>query len=259
MYQKIKYIIIATMVLLILVVVITLDANTRYAAMQKEKKLKQREKARAAQEYYQKQQQEMQARRRQNSIAAGTQNFSQYPDSQQQNSEQYQPQNRNAAVNLNTYYEQLKQSQQPPEEPELAIVPFNRGYLVDEKTDERLDNYQLAKLFKLNDDTYAIITNIEQDDLNEGFAKQKIVVYKKVDESYQYAKYIFTKSLNQAEPEENATIDVKEQGDNLMIKYSGKGSITRVITKDSLRSSRTNTSSHPALGYVEYTTEYNLY
>ena len=259
MYQKIKYIIIATMVLLILVVVITLDANTRYAAMQKEKKLKQQEKARAAQEYYQKQQQEMQARRRQNSIAAGTQNFSQYPDSQQQNSEQYQPQNRNAAVNLNTYYEQLKQSQQPPEEPELAIVPFNRGYLVDEKTDERLDNYQLAKLFKLNDDTYAIITNIEQDDLNEGFAKQKIVVYKKVDESYQYAKYIFTKSLNQAEPEENATIDVKEQGDNLMIKYSGKGSITRVITKDSLRSSRTNTSSHPALGYVEYTTEYNLY
>ena len=202
MYQKIKYIIIATMVLLILVVVITLDANTRYAAMQKEKKLKQQEKARAAQEYYQKQQQEMQARRRQNSIAAGTQNFSQYPDSQQQTSEQYQPQNRNAAVNLNTYYEQLKQSQQPPEEPELAIVPFNRGYLVDEKTDERLDNYQLAKLFKLNDDTYAIITNIEQDDLNEGFAKQKIVIYKKVDESYQYAKYIFTKSLNQAEPEE---------------------------------------------------------
>ena len=43
-----------------------------------------------------------------------------------------------------------------------------------------------------------------------------------------------------------------------MIKYSGKGSITRVITKDSLKSSRPNTSSHPALGYVEYTTEYNL-
>ena len=257
MYQKIKYIIIATMVLLILVVVITLDANTRYAAMQKEKKLKQQEKARAAQEYYQKQQQEMQARRLQNSIAAGTQNFSQYPDSQQQAADQTQEQN----TTVTTPYAQLQQQaqQQPQKEPELAIVPFNRGYLVDEKSDERLDNYQLAKLFKLNDDTYAIITNIEQDDINEGFVKQKIVIYKKVDESYQYAKYIFTKSLNQAEPEENATIDVKEQGDNLMIKYSGKGSITRVITKDSLKSSRPNTSSHPALGYVEYTTEYNLY
>ncbi len=248
MYQKIKYIIIATMVLLILVVVITLDANTRYAAMKKEKNTKkQQEIAKIQQEYYK----------------SSQNNAPQTQPSQNSNSyEQYniqQNQNTTDTIAPNSVNQQYTTEENPvePVQPSLSILETNNGYFVDENTGERLKNYTLEKSFQLDDEIYAIISSTTEDTETPGYIKKDIIIYQIIDGSYKYAKYIFTKNIRLDEPEENASANIEENGNNLIIQYIGKGTITRAINKESLKNSYKQNLSYPSLKYVEYTTEYN--
>lgn len=248
MYQKIKYIIIATMVLLILVVVITLDANTRYAAMKKEKNTKkQQEIARAQQDYYKSHQ----------NTTPQTQP-SQIPNSYEQYNIQ-QNQNTTDTIAQNSVNQQNNTEEKPvePVQPSLSILKTNNGYFVDENTGERLKNYELKKLFQLDDEIYAIILSTIEDTDNPDFIKKDIIIYQIIDDSYKYAQYIFTRNIRLADPEENSSVNIEEKGNNLIIQYIGNGRITRAINKESLKNSYKQNLSYPSLKYVEYTTEYN--
>ncbi len=271
MYQKIKYIIIATMFLLIVVVVLTLDANTRYNAMKKDKGAKMQEQSQQiAQSYYAQQQMEQQQKAaankqdvpddvmqkfkklsaKQKAETAADENDSQdfeSPDEGYRYPPKYQT---NTTKNDNT----PSQSSQKTTSKILTVINVSGGYITD-STGNRLDNYTIEISFKLNDETFAIISDSGNSNLNSSsYIQKKFYIYKKVDDVYQMSNYLFETTERNGQPA--ADITLIDTDGTLTINYNGSTRIKRSVDNYQLKNGYLQyKSSYPALKYVENNTE----
>ena len=260
MYQKIKYIIIATMFLLICVVVLTLDANTRYNAMQKEKNEKRQITQAALQNYYAQQSQ------------SEKNNTQSVPDEvmkkfQEQNQSTVSPDSDDedddsddsefSSANMNRYNNFSVQENNPQQNENTAssktLEPLETptgGYFTD-TSEKKLDNYKFEKVFKLNQEEYAIISDTNNTNLSSSsYCQKKFYIYKKVDNAYKMSNYLFdiTESTN-AGP---AQITIEDRDGTLIINYSGSTHLKRTVDNYQLKSSyRQFESTYPALIYNE--------
>lgn len=266
MYQKIKYIIIATMFLLICVVVLTLDANTRYNAIKKEQG--QSTQQTSAQSYTQQQNQYTPTNSSNNSYGDSMRyknrnlnnqsaTTDENEEEEEENSYNNNPYSRNASLNNQNIPQEYKfpnsfqenTTEDKPKTLEILDAP-NAGYLAD-TTGKKSDNYKLEKVFKLNQEEYAIISDTNNTNLSSSsYCQKKFYIYKKVDNAYKMSNYLFdiTESTN-AGP---AQITIEDSDGTLIINYSGSTHLKRTVDNYQLKSSyRQFESTYPALIYNE--------
>ena len=276
MYQKIKYIIIATMFLLICVVVLTLDANTRYNAAKKDRNGIQREQAeQIKQNYYAHQQlseQNQNTKAKQDVPDDVMKKFEELSANQNnaknismengtediENEEEAYKSYRKYRNNLQQDTEQNTQNTQSTQtttEKILTIITLPSGYIVD-SAGKRLENYKIEKCFKIKNDEFAVISDSGSTNLSSSaYVQKKFYIYKKVDDTYRMSNYLFetTESSGQTAP---AEISLSDTEGTLTVNYSGTTHIKRNVDNYQLKSSYLQyMSSYPALKYQEQSAE----
>lgn len=261
MYQKIKYIIIATMVLLVIVVVLTLDANTRYASMNKQKKEQTAKNiSDMNRQYY-----EMQQRMNQASLNKDvTDDVNKYKNLQNvtsedddedesqediQNSSQkekrkiYRRKEQTAYIN-SEQDENTTNTTQILKKTHIQMLSQPTGKLSCENC-ETGKSYNIEKAFNLDGEEFAIISITKGLQGNNTYLNNQYVIYKKVNDEYKYSNYLFETTSN-VNSTMNA-ITIEENDNSIIIKHNN---ITRKLDNYVVKNGYQQYGSYPALKYT---------
>lgn len=260
MYQKIKYIIIATMVLLVIVVVLTLDANTRYASMNKQKKEQTAKNiSDMNRQYY-----EMQQRMNQASLNKDVtddvnkyknlQNVTSEDDDEDESQEDIQNSSqkekrkiyrrKEQTAYINSEQDENTTTTQSLKKTHIQMLPQPTGKLSCENCDPG-KSYNIEKAFNIDGEEFAIISITKGLQGNNTYLNNQYTIYKKVNDEYKYSNYLFETTSNVNSTMNAITI---EEGENsIIIKHNN---ITRKLDNYVVKNGYQQYSNYPALKYT---------
>ncbi len=264
MYQKIKYIIIATMVLLVIVVVLTLDANTRYASMNKQKKEQTAKNiSDMNRQYY-----EMQQRMNQASLNKDVtddvqkkldkyknlQNVTSEDDDEDKSQEDIQNSSlrekrkiyrrEEQTAYINSEQDENATNTQSLKKTHIQMLPQPTGKLSCENCDPG-KSYNIEKAFNIDGEEFAIISITKGLQGNNTYLNNQYTIYKKVNDEYKYSNYLFETTSNVNSTMNAITI---EEGENsIIIKHNN---ITRKLDNYVVKNGYQQYSNYPALKYT---------
>ena len=272
MYQKIKYIIIATIVLLTVMIVLTLDANTRYNAMKKGQIADTPQNSEASAEDVQRWV-EMKNAERQQQIQTLKEKYGVTTPEAQSNDEDINEEN--VSINeLNHYLKQKKlnktQAYESPEKQEYAnkTTDFTQKtnnhneieIIADQQVQLTSDEiqsqyfYSAEKIFKLGNDIYAIVVSYNTT-IDSEYINKKYTIYKKVNNEYKYSNYLFETTINKNNTNNLEKIEIQQNPDSITINYKGNSTIKRNIDLSLLKNSYLQYSNYPTLKNAGQSTE----
>ena len=272
MYQKIKYIIIATIVLLTVMIVLTLDANTRYNAMKKGQIADTPQNSEASAEDVQRWV-EMKNAERQQQIQTLKEKYGVTTPEAQSNDEDINEEN--VSINeLNHYLKQKKlnktQAYESPEKQEYAnkTTDFTQKtnnhneieIIADQQVQLTSDEiqsqyfYSAEKIFKLGNDIYAIVVSYNTT-IDSEYMNKKYTIYKKVNNEYKYSNYLFETTINKNNTNNLEKIEIQQNPDSITINYKGNSTIKRNIDLSLLKNSYLQYSNYPTLKNAGQSTE----
>lgn len=251
MYQKIKYIIIATFVLLIAVVILTLDANTRYASM-KQKDTP----SNSRQENVNAQLRELERMQLVQTAPPNT-NSKDIPDDVQNKLNEYKTQETSLqnSQEISTAQENgestnldgtSSQQQSTAEPTDVEILSTPAENLVCEKCPEG-QTYSFEKVFKIDGEEYAIISSTNNLEENATYAIKKFAIYKKVDNEYKYSNYLFETTVDTTPNAKPNTVDINGNNGSVSVIFKGATNIKRNFDNYVIKNGYSQYSSYPTL------------
>lgn len=259
MYQKIKYITIATIILIVVIMLITLDANRRYSEINKNQS---QETTNNNSTIYPQNYQSNET----NDSTEDPSVLAQINKNKEQSNvllpyskpEQNNLQNTNTPIQRNETnvpqeynFNQFNQlEQQTKNKTELEILPNELGELKSENGSSQ-QNYSLEKQFKINEDTYAIVSSWESTTNSNEYINKKFYIYKKINNDYIFANYLFETVVKTTDNKNTQNIDIQKNKEQLNIKYQGTPSISRNIDIRLLNNNYLQYDSYPKLKYIE--------
>ncbi len=260
MYQKIKYIIIATMVLLVIVVVLTLDANTRYASMNKQKKEQTAKNiSDMNRQYYEMQQRMNQASLNKdvpNNLQKNLQNVASEDEDEDEDESQDNIQNsspreqrkiyrrKEQTAYINSEQDENTTTTQSLKKTHIQMLPQPTGKLSCENC-ETGKSYNIEKAFNLDGEEFAIISITNGIQGNNTYLNNQYTIYKKVNDEYKYSNYLF-----ETTSDVNSTINaitIEENDNSIIIKHNN---ITRKLDNYVVKNGYQQYGSYPALKYT---------
>ena len=250
MYQKIKYIIIATIVLLIIVVTLTLDANTRYASMNKQKKEQSAKDISDINRQYYEMQQKMNQAAQNKDVSDNVQkrldedkNLQNISDTEDEDENTVSPSKRNRQRlnnKTNNYSENIKETE---ESTHLKVLSLPIGDLSCESC-EANETYKIEESFNLDGEEFAIISMTKEIQGSNSYLNSKYAIYKKVNDEYKYSNYLFetTSSINSTK----YSIKIEENNNSIVIQ---RNNITRKLDNYVIKNGFQQYSNYPVLKY----------
>lgn len=269
MYQKFKYILVATIILIIVIVIITMDAGSRYNSKNKNTSQQQSKTLTAEQ---------IQALQQTNEAMFGTNNTSKTSPSPEEQAEldkaksMMQPKEIRQETDeemMRRQFDEKKallptrrtgvREQQAEDLPEIeslstdtnasVTMPAN-GYIAD-TTGKKLPDYTLQTTFSAGSDQYAVVIQNSQYSTGSKYTPRKFYIYKNVDDKYYRSNYLFEHSEVLTEDGKSPNLTVKLEGNNVVIEYSAGTKIIRKFNTTFLKNNYKQYLSTPQIKYVE--------
>lgn len=222
MYQKIKYLIIGTIIVIIFFAIIAMDAGTRYKQIDKQK-TNTNDFYKNAQTYNTDQNLILQ----QQNLNQITNNYNE-EEIDRQNFEKQKEAIKQKYAKNNTYTDEIILDLNY--KPTTIDVPPNGHF--EDLNNNPLKNYTLQKTFKLGENEYAILT-LDKKDSSTDYTLRKFYIYQKSNETYRRCAYLFDHSEMIKSNDKSKNLKFEATKNNITITYAPN--ITRTFDEYQLK------------------------